>query len=332
MARPPATRISIEDIGARVLRSWLFFGVVSVAIVGLLALASWPWYFNRFMLTATTRVIEISASASTVHEIGRPFPKSGEIQIFNAKADDLPPELATLGVVPISVRLAASSATLQSIYLPNGAGLVVHMMSDGSADIGVLNGGSISLALSGMIERVNESGGHTTIANITRATAWNIKAAERNSPARLVVPLGAATIALYNQPISDFRFRLPWSVDEDPRTFQSEILKGELQLLDIATKIELQPRELILLEGGNRVLSRLEIIDKAVAVNVSGEADRISIGPPRPGFPLRLDRDVTPSVLSYLLGQHELKLLWGIALTVLATLWKARQWALKWGK
>jgi hypothetical protein len=150
------------------------------------------------------------------------------------------------------------------------------------------------------------------------------------NPARLVLPPGTAPIALYNQPISDFWFRSPRPAGEDPHTFQSEILKGQLQVLDTGTKVELEPRELVLLEGGNRVLSRLEIIDKAIAVDVEGDAKQISVGPPRPGIPFSLDRNLTPSVLSYLFGQHELKLLWGIAVAVLGGLWKARQWALKW--
>ena len=159
----------------------------------------------------------------------------------------------------------------------------------------------------------------------------------RRVVARVVLPPNAGpialyTIALYNQPISDFWFRYPRIAGDDPRTYQSEILTGQLQILDTGAKIKLQPRELILLEGGSRMLSRLEIIDKAVAVDVSGEANRISVGPPRPGSPFSLDRDLTPSVLSYLLNQHELKVLWGIALTLLGALWKARQWALKWAK
>jgi hypothetical protein len=327
-----STRTSIEDISARVLRSGWFLGLVSASIVGLLILASWPWWFNRFVLKVTTRVAEISASAPGVHVIDVNLPKGGEIQIFGARADGLPPELAVLAAAVGSVRLVASSATLQSISLPNGAGLVVSTTSDGGTDIGVLNDGSISLALSGMIDRIDGNGQRTTIANIERATAWEIRPAEMNSPARIVLPPGAAPIALYNQPISNFWFRPPRQAGDDPRTFQSEILKGELQVLDTGTKIELQPRELVLLEGGSRMLSRLEVIDRAITVDVSGEARRISIGPPRPGVPFRLDRELTPSVLSYLLGQHELKLLWGVVLAVLGALWKARQWALKWGK
>jgi len=328
-----ATRSTIEEIGARVLRSRWFFGLGSVAIVGLLALATWPWWFNRFVLTATTRVVEISSSSSAlrVHDIGVKLP-NGEIRVFGARADDLPPELAALATAFVSVRLVVSTAILQSISLPSGAELFVRTTSDGGTDIGVLNDGSISLALYGSIERIDENGQRTTLANVERATAWEIRQAETSSPARLVLPPVDAPIALYNQPIGDFYFRPPRTAGDDPRTFQSEILKGELKLLDTGTKIELQPRELILLEGGSRFLSRLEVIDRVIAVDVSGEANRISIGPPRPGSPLHLDRDVTPSVLSYLVGQHELKLLWGVALALLGMLWKARLWALKYGK
>lgn len=298
-------------------------------IVVLLVLASWPWWFNRFMLTATTRIVEISASEKVVHQIGVSLPKNSEVQIFGADANGLPPELKTLTAAAISIRLVASSATLQSISLQSGAELAVRTTSNGGADIGVLNDGSVSLALSGTIERIDETGERVPVATIERATAWNITPAERNNPARLVLPPDAAPIALYNQPISDFRFSPPRPPGDDPRTFQSEILKGELQLLDTGTTVELQPHELVLLEGGRRFLSRLEVVDRAIAVEVSGEADRISIGPPRPGLPFRLDRDLTPSVLSYLVGQHELKLLWGVALAVLGALWRARQWALR---
>jgi hypothetical protein len=318
-----------EKVVARVLRSGWFFGLVAAAFIGLLVLASWPWWFSRFALTATTRTVEISASAPKVHEIAAKLPKGGEMQIFSARADDLPPELLGLAANPVSVRLAASSAILQSISLPSGSGLIVRATPEAGADIGVLNEGSMSVALAGTIERIDETGRRTTIANIGRATVWEIRPAERNSPARLVLPDGLAPIALYNQPITDFWFRSPRPVGDDPRAFQSEMLKGELQLLDTGVKIELRPRELILLQGGSRFMSKLELIDRAVSVDVSGEADRISVGPARPGDSLRLDRDLTPSVLSYLLGQHELKLLWGAVLALLGGFWKARQWALK---
>jgi hypothetical protein len=317
---------SIEDVGARILRSWWFLGLISAAIIALLILASWPWSFNRFVLKATTRIVEITASAPGVHEIGVNLPKSSEIQIFGAQSDGLPPELAALAAAAVSIRLVASSATLQSISLPSGAGLVVRVTSGGT-DIGVLNTGNIILSLSGTIKRIDENGERTTIANIERTTAWDIKPAERNSPARLVLP-PATSIALFNQPIRNFWFRPPRPVGDDLRTFQSEILKGELQVLDIGSKVELQPRELVLLEGGDRMLSRLEVVDGAIAVDVSGEANRIGVGPLRPGAPFRLDRDLTPSVLSYLFGQHELKLLWIVAVAVLGALWRARLWAL----
>lgn len=332
MAKQPANlHTSIEDSGARVLRSLWFLGLVSAAIVGLLVLASWSWWFNRFVITATTRIVEISASTLGAHNIGVRLPTGDEIQVFGARTDGFPPELAGIAAAA-SVRIIISNAVLQSISLPRGAGLVARTTSDGGADIGVLDDGSISLAISGAVESIDEDGTRRTIANIARATAWDIRPADKNSPARLVLPPGTAPIVLYNQPVDDIWFRPPRPADDDPRTYESEILNGELQLLDTGTRVKLQPHELVLLEGGRRFLSRLEVADGAIAVDISGEANRISIGPPRPGLPLRLDRDLTPSILAYLVGQHELKLLWGIALAVLGSLWRARQWALKWGK
>jgi hypothetical protein len=332
MAKQVSThRASIEDVVAGALRSWWFLGLLSVGLFGLLAL-SWPSWFNRFAITTTTRYIEISASLPKVQEIGVKLPGYKEIQILGARPEDLPPELVGLATPAVSVRMFVSSAVLQGISLPSGAGLAVLSTADGGSDIGVLNGGSISLALSGKVERIDESGMRTTIASIARSTVWEIRPAERSKPARLVLASGAGPIAFYNMPIDDFWFRPPPPADDDPRTYESEILKGELQLLDIGAKVELRPRELLLLEGGRRFLSRLNVADGAIAVDIIGEANRISIGPPRLDAPLHLDRDLTPSVLSYLVGQHELKLLWGAAVTVLGSLWTARQWALRWSK
>jgi len=321
---------TIEERGARLLRSMWFLGMASAAIVGLLVLASWPWWFNRFALAATSRVVEISASATGVHDVGVKLPDGDEVQIFAARPEDLPPELAALHAAVDSVRLAASSVVLQRISLPSGAGLVVRAPAGGGIDIGVLNGGAVSLALYGKIELVDPSGTRKSIADIARPTVWDVRPAHANSPARLVLPSNVPPIAIYNQPIDTFRFRPPRPAEDDAGAAESEILSGELQLLDTGVKVKLHPRELILLEGGRRFLSRIEVADGAVAVDISGEADRISVGPPRPGLPLRLDRDLTPSILSYLVGQHELKLLWGLGLAVLGALWKARQWALKW--
>jgi hypothetical protein len=324
------SRVRIEDIAAQMLRSRWFPGFVSLTIIGLLILASWPYWFNRFLLNATTQIIEISASAAQTHTLDVTLPKGAETQIFGANAKGLPPELSSLGASPVSVRLLTSNAVLQAITLPKGAGLVVQARPDGAADIGVLNNGHISLALSGTIDRIDENGHDIALPNIERTAIWDIYPGEKDAPARIVLPSGTSPFTIYYQSVGDFRFSPPRPPGDDPHTYQSDILKGELRLLDTGATIKLRPRELILLEGGDRSLSRLEVIDKAVSVDISGEADRISVGPLRPGTPFRLDRDVTPSVLSYILGQHELKLVWGIAVVVLGALWRARQWALNW--
>jgi hypothetical protein len=322
---------TIEARAAGLLRSWWFFGLASAATVGLLVLASWPWRFNRFALAVTSRVVEISASATRVHDIGVKLPDGEDIRIFGARPDDLPPELEPLRGVVGAVRLAASSAVLQSISLPSGAGLVVRASEGGGVDIGVLKDGAIGLVFSGKIEVIDPSGVRKTVADISsHRTLWQVRPANAHATARVVMPSRVPPIALYNQPIDNFRFRPPSPAEDDPGAAESEIVSGKLELLDTGEKVELNPRELILLEGGSRFLSRMEAADGGVAVDISGVADQVSVGPARPGLPLRLDRDLTPSVLSYLVGQHQLKLLWGLGLAVLGALWKVRQWALKW--
>src|SRR5205823_171370 len=115
------------------------------------------------------------------------LPPRKEFQLFNVNKDGLPFEFSS-EAASFSARLVASNAVLQSIRLPLDAGLVVRMMSDGSMDLGVLNGGTISLALSGNVDRIAADGSRTPIAVEERALVLEITAAQRNSPARLVLP------------------------------------------------------------------------------------------------------------------------------------------------
>jgi hypothetical protein len=320
----------IEEFCIRVLQSWWALGLASLLAFSLLFLASCPWWFNRFVLKVVTRTIEVSTSAPGLHEIGITLPKNSEVQIIGAETSLLPPELTPLADTYTggAIRMSASRVTIETLSLSDHAGLIVRITPEGGIDIGILNDGFLSVAVAGTVQRVSESGTLSQIAEIERPTVWDIKPADKSSPARILLPPGTQRFAIYNQPISSFWFRTPRPITDDPRTSQSEITTGELQVLDTATKVQLDPRELILLEGGSRMLSRLELIDKGIVVDILGVADRISVGPPRPDTPFRLDRDLTPSVLSYVVGQHELKLAWGTVVAILGALWKARQWAL----
>ena len=182
MHENPAGPTTIEDIGASVLRSGWFLGLASITIITLLVLAGWPWWFNRFALTVTTRVVEVSASAPGVHVLGVELPMHSEIQVFSLHPDGLPPELAALAGGPVSVRLAASRATLQTISLSAQSKLFVSVTSDGRTDIDVLDGGRISLALSGkslseefMRDCIAVSTTRPTAPRFsTRSTPWRI--------------------------------------------------------------------------------------------------------------------------------------------------------------
>jgi hypothetical protein len=332
MREKAISRTTIEDISANILRSRWMFPLISLALISILILASFPWYANRFILKATTRVIQLSASSPVFQEIWAKLPEDSKIEIYGADLKGFPPELAALGLDVTNLTFFASRATLQSISLPRLAELEIRSTPDNGIDIGILKQGSISLSLSGTVERLDDGGRRTRIANLEHTVVLNIRAAALYSSARVVLSGGIESFALYDLPIADFRFAPPRPSNIASRSFHSEILSGDLQLLDTGEKVELAPRELILLEGGSKNLVRLEKTNQGLTVDLSGKVERMSVGPPRTGTPFRLDRDVTPSILSYLMGQHELKLLWAAALALLGGFWKARQWALKWEK
>ena len=97
-------------------------------------------------------------------------------------------------------------------------------------------------------------------------------------------------------------------------------------MLDTGATETLRPGELVWLRDISAFLVLLETTPDGLLVDVSGEGRSIGVGSPR-GEGWRPDRDLTPSVFAYLAGQHELKLLWGVAVVVLGALWRARQWA-----
>jgi hypothetical protein len=181
--REPTDRI-VEAFTAHFLRSGWFFGLLSVVVFGLLLLASVSWPLNRFVLTVYTRVAEIYASSTGNHEIGIALPDNSEIRVFGARPDGLPPELRVLSPDTDSIRLVATKTTLQRISLADGDGLVIALGSDGSVDLGILNNGSISLAISGSIQSVDQTGQRRFVADIERATEWNIQATGPNAVTR----------------------------------------------------------------------------------------------------------------------------------------------------
>ena len=324
-----------EDIAARLLRSRWLLPVAGCAMSVVLILISVSWRKNRFDLQAVSGLIEITASTQATHIIGVKLPEGTEFRLSGTHLQNGPPELAQANDPYNGIRLTADSVVLESIILDSNTILTLMTTTDGSPDLRIAVGGSIKLTLSGTIRQIADNGIARQIAVAERAFGLDVSPDGTEVPVRLVLP-GAGKlkgIALYDQPIHRLSFTRPRLSNEDQRlSFQSELLSGKLKLLDTGDEVPLQPRGLIWLKNVAATAARLEFGADGVAINASGHALSIGIGPPRPGSPPVPDRDITPSVLAYLLGQHELKLAWGAALAVWTALWKARQWALKWGK
>ncbi|HMD98980.1 MAG TPA: hypothetical protein VKM93_16820 [Terriglobia bacterium] len=324
-----------EGIAARLLRSGWLLLVASGAVFVLLILVSVSWRNNRFDLQAVSGLVEVTASTRATHTIGVKLAEGAEFRLFGTHLQNRPPELAQAGDPYNGIRLTADSVVLESVVLDPDTILTLTSTTDGSPDLRIMVGGAIKLTLSGTIRQIADNGVARQIAVTERPFGLDATPSGTVVPVRLVLPAAGELkgIALYDQPIHRLDFTRPRPTNEDQRLpFQSELLSGKLKLLDTGDELPLQPRELIWLKEVAATAGRLEFGADGVAINASGHALSIGIGPPRPGSPPLPDRDVTPSVLAYLLGQHELKLAWGAALAVLAALWKARQWAFKWGR
>jgi hypothetical protein len=324
-----------EGTAARLLRSRWLLPAAGIVTLGLLLLASISWCNNRFALQVVSRLAEITASAEAKHSIGVAMPSGMEIRLYGTGLAERPPELAGITKSPNGIRLTADKVVLDYIEVQGGTVLTFTTTQDGSPDLRLTGGGSIGLTLSGIIHQIGDDGHLTQLAVADRPFGIDIAPTDTVDSARLVLVGGGGLkgIAIYDQPVRGLRFSRPRASDNDQRLpFQSELINGTLQLLDTTQNMTLRPRELVWLEDVSATVARLDMTADGVAVDASGHARSIGLGPPRAGLPPRPDRDLTPSVLGYLMGQHELKLLWGVAITALAALWKARQWGLKWRK
>jgi hypothetical protein len=321
-----------ESVAAKFLRSRWFIGGTMILIACLMVCASFSWWSNRFSLEVVSRTIDITASERADHSLGILLPTDAEVRVSGYDSSEFPPELLGFSKQKPIIRLSASKVVLDSILLDSGASLMATVTANGSPDLRLAGGGDIGITFEGTVSEIHDHGAPTEVAQASRAFRFNAKQGSSPEPVRVVL-VGATALhglALFDQPVNQIRFSRPLPSTEDRRLpFQSEIISGTLQLLDSDNKVTLRPHELVWLDDISATAARIEITGEGVALEASGLARRIGLGPPRPGGPPTPDRDLTPSILEYLLGQHSLKIAWGAAIALLAALWKARQWALK---
>jgi hypothetical protein len=322
-----------EGLAVALLRSWWLLLIATVLVAGLLLAASIPWTDNRFTVEATTRRITLNAARRAEHDIGLKLPPDADLQLVGYEIAEPPYALRELVQRGRPVTLRGDSIVLTSIVLDLGGELTVATPGAGRLELELSGAARLAVSLGGAVLAGGPDGNLKPVGVFQRSEplAASAKAGGGN-PLRVVITTTTATslaFALRDQPLSGVSFARPRASTAETRfPFRSEIVKGNLSMLDTGVTETLRPGELVWLRDISAFLVLLETTSDGLLVDLSGEARSIGVGSPR-GEGWRPDRDLTPSGFAYLAGQHELKLLWGAAVVILGALWRARQWARK---
>lgn len=342
-----------EDLAARLLRSRWILPIVAVPILVVLLLASFAWPDNRFTLQATSPIVRIVADAKVAHEQQILVPPDAELLVSGYRIQDPPFELGALRDRTAPLRLKSDQPMrLLEIALSPKAELTLTQAADGSPAIWLGGGAGMSIALAGAVRLQSTSESWQEIARLEHAAELILEPAGDNALLQLsFAAIGKSpSPAIRDQKVIEIRFSRPLTNPQAP-LFRSEITAGTLRLLDTGQEVKLRPGEPVWLETMSANVTKMAWTSEGIVIEATGRTGSIGVGPPRQGcgepgpgwlawLRCRLpgadrpqpDRDLTPSVLGYLVGQHELKLLWGAAAAVILALWKARQWAMKAGK
>jgi hypothetical protein len=343
-----------ESLVAAFLRSsWLLL-VATLIVIALLVAASLPWWDNRFTIQATTGRIELVAAERAEQSLGLGL-RGAELRLSDYDAVDPPVELKASLRDRATLWLIGDDLILDSLTLDQDSEIVFDTTDENGIEVEVRGPANAVFLLGGRISEKGRDGTLNVVGTFQRPSSLTLSPLKGSRmPLRISIiptPGTKASLTLQDQPVRRISFARPHASTTETRfPFRSEIISGELSMLDTGQTIKLQPAELVWLRGVTAQVAKLVAASGSISVDVSGTAQTIGLGPPREGadgmfhrfwrtviepwFGIEQrpegwqpDRDLTPSVFDYLVGQHELKLLWAAAAVVLGALWRARQWA-----
>ncbi len=322
-----------EGFAARILRSrWTLPLAVILVGAGCLV-ATWPFWDNRVGLEATGTYVSLTAAEPRELEVGTVTQGPVEIQILAAQFEGgLPPELQQAGGAARSLHVHADRLIIQQITLGDGSQLTLARATAGRAELRLVGAASVRLSLGGQIRQVAQDGKETTFAPDVPVVLTAEPRSPRDPLRLIVVAAEPLALAIEDLRVKGLRFVRPRpGTGSQPRpVYRSELSGGKLQLLDTGKTIELEARDIIWFEELSGTINRMALTNEGIAVDMVGTANAISLGPQTgSGDGARGQRELTPTILAYVLGRHDLKLLWATGLGILVSLWKARQWALK---
>jgi len=321
-----------EGAAARLLR-WRWT-LPLVALVGGAALwvATWPFWNNRFSLDVTAGYASVVAAERRDHRVSISLPTTAKVQISGYRVDEASAGLAPLATLPGLITLQADRIVLRTLTLTEGSHLAFARGAGGSQEILLRGHAALELTLVGDI-RVSHGAGELKLVGESAPMVLTVIPGDPRNPMRISVeaPEPLPVVELLDQRVTSLRFTRPRpSIDDQRPVYRSEITAGTLRLLDVEQAVTLKLRDLVWFREESATLYRMAFTADGVVVEATGQARAMSIGPQvGEGQEARGDRNLTPTVFGYLLGRHDLKLLWGGAVGLLMALWKARQWALK---
>lgn len=332
------------DAGNRVLRFWArnWTSIVLLTVLaGVLTLQSvrWPWGLR---LAGT-----LVAGAVTIR-LDEGLDAEPDMVLQPAKASLVgtswvrpPSELAPGQSAAASLRVTAAELHLSALHLAKGAELTLQREQGGRFSLRAGGaGGTLTFTADGPLsmqfgDTVLKADQDASGLELSAGTAPNMAAPlvltaqmPGSQPpgvsaladllnGQLPSPRSDSALSLSDIPVSLLRFGRP---REGGGGFVSSIVSGTVQLVDLGDTETLGPGSAVRIEGFHGDVARLESVDDGYRLSFTGEADRVSLGPP--GFA----EDLTPSILNYLFHQESIKMMWLSALAGLAAFAKVGSW------
>jgi hypothetical protein len=349
----------LERAVARLVAGRWFLPGAGFALLLLTVAATLPPPSSRFTLTVQTRSFTVGSDASGSVLQGRapdglpgvPI-AAGSRVVLAGILTRLPEAIAPADPQPDdpagTVTVLGAQGRLSAVRLAGRSRLTVEVLQGDTLAYAGHEGIALTMTLQGQV---------TTAPTPARVPATlgpppePIEvAASPAHPLRALVQLPAmatepADTGIEDLPIRSLGFSRPRLVRDDRIPFRSDIVAGTLSLSDVGRDVTIRAGDPVLLGcweapdllrwtgvaflhrqwrgtdcfAGHLARARLE--HGRLLVEVVGRAERIAIGP-RDGL-----TELTPSLLAYLLGQENAKLMWSAAAALLVLFWKAHGWA-----
>lgn len=323
------------------LRSDALVGAIGLFTLLIAAGLTVSFWRNDFSLETASRYVAFTSTESRTHNLDSLLPPGTTLILEGAKSPEWPPTLAgpaREGNISEGYRLDGqfqpASVMLRRIELEKGTDLAFRIRGN-SLEISMMGKGLVEFNLVGPFSEVDGEVKPT----VSQGEPLLLQLSPENEEIMRILISPAFDIESFeiaDQGISELRFVPPVRPEQfEPGRrpiFLSEIVSGDLWLRDVDQWISLRRRALVWLQDPQGFkIEHMSVKKDALNVEASGVARRISTGPPDlnslSGPSPHGERDVTPSIFTYLVGRHDLKLLWGFAIAALGLLWQARRWA-----